>query len=192
MLNILWPIFIIISILYAIFTGNIDNINNSIFESTESAVNLTIQLIGITCLWSGLMEIITHTKLIVYLKKTLKPVIKFLFPGIDIEGKACNNIVMNMIANILGLGNASTPLGLKAMSELQKENNQKDSLSNNMVMLILINTASLQLIPMTIISIRNSFHSSNPNEIIFPVWVATICAAIAGISFTKLLIKKGK
>ena len=192
MLNILWPIFIIISILYAVFTGNIENINKTIFESTDSAVKVTIQLIGITCLWSGIMEIAINTKIMNYLNKLLKPIIKFLFFDIDLESKASKNIVMNITANILGLGNAATPLGLKAISELQKENKQKDTLSDNMIMLILINTASLQLIPITIISIRNSFSSNSPTNIILPVWIATICAAFAGISMTKILIKKGK
>lgn len=189
MLNILWPIFIIISIIYAIFSGNLESLNKSIFESTQSAVNLSISLIGMTCLWSGIMEIATNTKIMDFLSNLLKPLIKFLFPNLDSESKAGKDIIMNIIANILGLGNAATPLGLKAMEELQKENKQKNTLSNHMIMLIILNTASLQLIPTTVLSIRNSLGSNNPTEIIFPVWIATICAAIAGIGVTKILIK---
>ena len=189
MLNILWPIFIIISIVYAFFSGNIANVNNSIFESTESAVNLTLTLLGTTCLWSGIMEIASKTQLIEILSKMLKPVIKRLFSNIDIESKSCNNIIMNIIANILGLGNAATPLGLKAMNELQKENENKEELSDNMMMLIVLNTASLQIIPTTIIAIRSSLGSDNPTKIIFPVWISTICAAIVGIIITKIIIK---
>ena len=189
MLNILWPIFIIISIVYAFFSGNIENVNNSIFESTESAVNLTLTLLGTTCLWSGIMEIASKTQLIEILSKMLKPVIKRLFSNIDIESKSCNNIIMNIIANILGLGNAATPLGLKAMNELQKENKNKEELSDNMMMLIVLNTASLQIIPTTIIAIRSSLSSDNPTKIIFPVWISTICAAIVGIIITKIIIK---
>ena len=99
---------------------------------------------------------------------------------------------MNIIANILGLGNAATPLGLKAMSELQKENNNKDELSDNMMMLIVLNTASLQIIPTTVIAIRSSLGSENPTQIIFPVWISTICAAVVGIIFTKIIIKFSK
>ena len=95
---------------------------------------------------------------------------------------------MNIIANILGLGNAATPLGLKAMSELQKENNNKEELSDNMMMLIVLNTASLQIIPTTIIAIRSSLGSENPTKIIFPVWISTICAAIVGIICIKIII----
>ena len=96
---------------------------------------------------------------------------------------------MNMIANILGLGNAATPLGLKAMQTLQKDNKEKEKLSNSMIMLIVINTASIQIIPTTIIAIRSSLGSHNPTAIIFPVWVATICAGVVAIIITKILIK---
>ena len=190
MLNILWPIFIIISIVYSIFSGNIENLNNSFFESTESAVNLTLTLLGMTCLWSGIMEIASKTQIIEYLSKLLKPITKKLFSGLN--EKSYNNIIMNIIANILGLGNAATPLGLKAMNELQKENSNKEELSDNMMMLIVLNTASLQIIPTTIIAVRSSLGSTNPTKIIFPVWISTICAAIVGIIFTKVIIKCSK
>ena len=187
MLNILWPIFIIISIVYAIFSGNIESLNNSIFESAESAVNLTLTLLGMTCLWSGIMEIASKTQIIECLSNLLQPITKKLFS--DLNQKSYNNIIMNIIANILGLGNAATPLGLKAMKELQKENDNKEELSDNMMMLIVLNTASLQIIPTTIIAIRSSLGSTNPTKIIFPVWISTICAAVVGIIFTKIIIK---
>lgn len=187
MLNILWPIFIIISIIYAILSGNIENLNNSIFDSTESAVNLTLTLLGMTCLWSGIMEVASKTQIIQYLSIILKPITKKLFSNLN--EKSYNNIIMNIIANILGLGNAATPLGLKAMQELQKQNEDKEQLSNNMMMLIVLNTASLQIIPTTIIAIRSSLGSENPTKIIFPVWISTICAAIVGIFFTKIIIR---
>ncbi len=191
MLNVLWPIFIIISIIYAILSGNIENVNKSIFDSVDNAVKFSINLLGMTCLWSGLMEIAVNTNIIRFLNKVLKPIMKKLFPDLEPENKASKDITMNIIANILGLGNAATPLGLKAIEELQKENNHKETLSDNMIMLILLNTASLQIIPTTVLSLRNSLQSDNPTEIIFPVWVATICAALAGITITKILIKKG-
>ena len=191
MLNVLWPIFIIISIIYAFLSGNIESINKTIFDSVDNAVKFSINLLGMTCLWSGLMEIAVNTNIIRFLNKLLQPIMKNLFPNLKTENKASKNITMNIIANILGLGNAATPLGLKAIEELQKENNNKETLSDNMIMLILLNTASLQVIPTTVLSLRNSLESNNPTEIIFPVWVATICAALAGITVTKILIKKG-
>lgn len=189
MLNILWPFFIIISIFYAILSGNIENINNCIFESAENAVKLTLTLLGATCLWSGIMEIASKTDIIKYLSAILKPIIKKIFYNLDSNKKSYNNIIMNIIANILGLGNAATPLGLKAMGELQKENANKDELSDNMMMLIVLNTASLQVIPTTVIAVRKSLGSNNPTQIIFPVWIATVCAAVVGILVAKIIIK---
>lgn len=189
MLNILWPIFIIISVIYAILSGNIESLNNEIFESINNVVQFSLTLVGITCFWTGIMAIASKTTTIKYLSKLLQPVIKFLFPNIRKESETSQNIVMNIVANILGLGNAATPLGLKAMNELQKENIEKERLSDNMMMLIVLNTASLQIIPTTVLAIRSSLGSSNPNIIIVPVWIATICAAIVGIIATKILIK---
>lgn len=189
MLNILWPVFIIISIIYAIFSGNLESLNKSIFESTESAVSLSLTLVGITCLWSGIMEIASKTNIIIFLNKMLKPIVKKLFPDINLNSRSYDNIIMNIVANILGLGNAATPLGLKSMNELQKENYNKETLSDNMMMLIVLNTASLQIIPTTVISIRSSLGSNNPTQIIFPVWLSTICAAIVGIVCCKIVIR---
>ena len=189
MLNILWPFFIIISIFYAILSGNIENINNCIFESAENAVKLTLTLLGATCLWSGIMEIASKTDIIKYLSAILQPIIKKIFYNLDSNKKSYNNIIMNIIANILGLGNAATPLGLKAMGELQKENANKDELSDNMMMLIVLNTASLQVITTTVIAVRKSLGSNNPTQIIVPVWIATVCAAVVGILVKKIIIK---
>ena len=190
MLNILWPIFIIISYLYAIFTGNVNQINNSVFESCESAVKLTITFLGTMCLWSGIMQIAQKTTLIDRLTKFLTPLMKILFPEIRKGDLVHKEISMNMVANILGIGNAATPLGLKAMKTLQKYNTKKDTLSNSMAMFIIINTASIQIIPTTVIAIRSSLGSVNPTKIIIPVWIATVAAAIAGITTAKILMKK--
>lgn len=192
MLNILWPVFIIISYIYAIFTGNIENINNSIFSSASSAVELSITFLGTICLWNGIMKIATNTTLIEKLTKLLSPIINYLFPKTKNNKKIQKEISMNMVANILGLGNAATPLGLKAMKTMQEENTQKDTLTDTMAMFIIINTASIQLIPTTVIAIRTSLGSTNPTQIILPVWVATICAAIAGTTAAKILSKRRK
>lgn len=192
MLNIVWPIFIIISFSYAIFSGNLQNLNNSIFNSTSDAIELTLSLLGTMCLWSGIMKIASRTTLIDKLTKIVQPFINFLFPELRKNEKIKKEISMNMIANILGLGNAATPLGLKAMKSMQEENTKKDTLNTSMMVFILINTASIQLIPTTVIAIRNSLGSNNPTGIVFPVWIATICAAVAGITSVKLIIKFGK
>ena len=190
MLNILWPIFIILSVIYSIISGNIEKVNTGIFNSLSEAVELSITFLGTICLWSGIMEIAKRTSLINKLNKLLKPVINFLFPVLKNNEIAKQEISMNMIANILGLGNAATPLGIKAMKTMQKDNKKKDTLSNAMMMFIVINTASIQLIPTNVIAIRTSLNSQNPTSIIIPVWIATIIAGIVGIFLTKILIKK--
>ena len=189
MLNILWQIFIIISFAYAIFSGNVDKLNESIFSSTSESVNLCISLLGTICLWNGIMQIANKTSIIDRLTNLLKPAMNFLFPELKQEKEIQKEISLNVIANILGLGNAATPLGLKAMKSMQKKNPKKDTLTNSMITFIVLNTASLQIIPTTVIAIRSSMNSKNPTSIVFPVWIATICAAIAGITATKLFIK---
>ena len=192
MLNILWPIFIIISFIYSIFSGNIEVLNKSIFSSVEDAVNLSISLLGTMCLWSGIMQIASETTFVNKLSNLLTPVMKFLFPDIKKGSNIYQEISMNIIANLLGLGNAATPLGLKAMKSMQEENLDKEVLTNSMATLIVLNTASIQIIPSTVIAIRSSLGSTNPSIIIVPVWIATICAAVVGILAVKFFIKIGK
>lgn len=192
MLNIIWPAFILISFIYGILMGNVDLINESIFTSASNAVELSITFFGTICLWNGIMKIAQETTFVTKLTKLLKPIVNFLFPESKNNEKAKEEISMNMIANILGLGNAATPLGLKAMKTLQKDNPKKDTISNSMAMFIVINTASMQLIPTTVIAIRASLGSSNPTQIILPVWGATIASAVSAIVATKIFISLGK
>ncbi len=156
MLNTIWPVFIIISFVYGIFTGRVGAINDAIFSSAKDAVDLCITLFGTICLWNGIMQIASNTKIINVLKKIINPIMKVLFPEINKNEQVYTEISMNMVANIMGLGNAATPLGLKAMKSLQKKNDKKDTLSNSMFMFIVVNTASLQIIPTTVIAIRSS------------------------------------
>ena len=179
MLNKIWPAFIIISFTYAIFSGNLETLNSSIFASTSDAINLSISLLGTICLWNGIMQIASETTFVDKLTKLLSPITKLLFPEMKENKTVQKEISMNIIANILGLGNAATPLGLKAMKSMQKENPKKDTLTNSMLVFIVLNTASIQIIPTTVLAIRNSLGSKNPTQIVFPVWIATICAAVA-------------
>ena len=188
MLNFIWPVFIILSFTYAIFSGNIEELNKSIFESTEGVIQLCITLLGTIALWNGIMQIASESSILEKLTKFMSPMVKFLFPEMKNNKKVQKEISMNMIANILGLGNAATPLGMQAMKSMQEENINKDTLSNSMTMFIVINTASIQLIPTTVIAIRTSLGSENPTSIVFPVWIATICAAIVAIVLTKIFI----
>ena len=190
MLNIIWPAFIIISVIYALISGNIENVSNGFFDSANSAVQLTLTFFGTICLWNGIMEIAKKTSLTNALSKALKPFINFLFAELKNNKQAQDEISMNMVANLLGLGNAATPLGLKAMKTMQQDNPKKDTLTNSMAMFIVINTASLQLIPTNVIAIRSSLGSNSPSGIIIQVWFATIIAGIVGITSAKLLMKK--
>lgn len=192
MLNKLWPILIIVSIIFSFFTGNINKLNEGIFKSAEDAIKLILTFTGTMCLWNGIMNILFKTNLIEKIIKIINPIVIFLFPDIKNNKKIKKNISMNIVANIFGLGNAATPLGLKAMEKLQENNNNKSKLSNSMIMLIVLNTASLQIIPTTILAIRNSLNSKSPSKIIIPVWIATLISVLTAIIITKFLIKVRK
>ena len=190
MLNKIWPIFIIISIIYAFFSGNIENVNKSIFESSKSAVDLCIVFFGTICVWNGIMHIAMKSTLIKIITKIINPVINKIFPEIKSNEKIKKEISLNIIANMLGLGNAATPLGIKAMLSMQEINTNKNKLSNSMMLFIVINTASLQLIPTTVIAIRSSLNSTNPTCIILPIWCASVCSILFAIFIAKIIIKR--
>lgn len=190
MLNYIWPLIIIVSFLYAVVSGNIENVNNSIFVSLKDVINLCITLVGTMSLWCGLMEIVKNTSIMAKIIKMLKPVLNWLFP--DASENAMEDISMNTISNILGIGNAATPAGIRAMKELEKTNKDKTKLSNSMMMLIVLNTTSIQIIPTTVIAIRSSLNSNNPSDIILPIWVSTIIGTTVGIFITKILISRSQ
>ena len=192
MLNKLWPIFIIVSVSFALIYGNIQNVNNAIFTSTSDAVQLSIMLLSTISLWSGITKILENTSLVNKLTLILQPIVNFLFPEMKKEINIKQKISMNIISNMLGLGNAATPVGISAMKSMQEKNKNKDEISNSMAMFIVINTASIQIIPTTVIAVRNSLGSTNPTKIIISVWIATICSALTGIFLTKIFIKINK
>ena len=136
------------------------------------------------------MEIVRKTSLIKKLTKLLNPIMKFLFPSVKREDKEYEEISINIISNLLGIGNAATPSGLKAMATMQEKNKDKITLNDNMAMFIILNTASIQIIPTTVIAIRMSLNSVSPTKIIIPIWIATIAADITGIFASKILSKK--
>lgn len=189
-MNYLWPILIIISFIFSMINGNIENVNNSIFSSVTDVVSLTLTLVGNMCLWCGLMKIVRETKIIKIIMKKLNPILKWLYPEAKNNKKAMEAISINTVSNILGIGNAATPAGLKAMEELQRDNPHKKELTNSMIMLIVLNTTSIQLIPTTIIAIRSSLGSSNPTNIIVPIWISTVVGTLVGVICTKILLKR--
>jgi len=187
MLNYIWFGLLIIGFLFGIFNGRTEEITRAVMDSARGGVDLSIGLLGVMCLWTGLMAIAEKSGLIVLIAKIVRPIMKFLFPSIPKRHSSVGAIVMNLTANFLGLGNAATPLGIKAMSELQKLNGQKDTATTPMIMFLVLNTAAIQLVPATIIAVRSAAGSSNPAEIIAPIWIASICASIAGVASVKIL-----
>ena len=191
-MNFLWPILIIISYIFALITGHMGKVNDSIFSSVSDVLTLTITLLGNMCLWCGIMNIVKNTNIIIWLKKILRPLLNWLYPEDKNNEVVMENVSINMISNILGIGNAATPAGLKAMEEMQKENKNKNIITNSMSTLIVLNTSSIQLIPTTVIAIRSSLNSQNPTEIIIPIWISTIVGTLVGVLVNKLILKIGK
>ncbi len=189
MLNKIWCFFILVAIGFAIINGSYIEVNNSIFNAIETTKNLILTLFFNICFWSGIINIIKNTTLINKIKKLLKPLLKVIFPKIDSDSEVFEDISMNVVSNLLGLGNASTPAGLKAMEKLQNQNLNKEKLSNEMLLFILINTASIQLIPTNIIGIRMGLNSENPTKIIFGVWISSVVTFCFIILFTKIYIR---
>ena len=187
MLNYIWAGMILVAFVTAVFTGRIEETTKAALDSAGTAVQMGIGLLGVMCLWTGLMNICEKSGLIKVIARLIKPITKILFPEIPSSSPAIGAIVLNMVANIMGLANAATPLGLKAIKELQKLNNDSDTASNAMCMFVVINTASIQLIPATVLAVRSTAGSNSPFEIIVSVWMTSICALIVGVTAAKLL-----
>ncbi|TYQ16823.1 UNVERIFIED_CONTAM: spore maturation protein A [Acetivibrio alkalicellulosi] len=186
MLNYIWIGMLIGGIITGIINGRIDEVTKAIMTSSQNAIELSIGLLGVMCLWTGLMGIAEKSGIIKGIAKILRPVIKLLFPDVPKDHPATGAIVMNLVANFLGLGNAATPLGLKAMNELQKLNKKKDTATDSMSTFLVLNTSCIQFIPATIIAVRSATGSQNPTEVIGTIWIATICATTAGVIAAKL------
>ncbi len=186
MLNYLWAGMILLGICVAAITGKLPEITNAAINSSKEAVTLCITMLGIMSMWTGLMKIAEKSGLITSLSNKMMPLLKYLFPDLYKNPKALNYISTNMIANMLGLGWAATPAGLKAMEEMQKVNIKKNEASKSMCMFMIINMSSLQLITVNIIAFRSQYESANPSEIIGPGILATLITTIVGVLFAKV------
>lgn len=187
MINYIWFILIFFGILVGIITGNGENISKVIIESADSTVALIIGLVGIMCFWCGVMKIAEKSGLTDKLSKLLKPILKLIFKEASKDEKALGAIVMNITANMMGLGNAATPFGIKAMEEMDRLNKTKGTASNDMALFLVLNAACIQLIPSTVISLRAANGSGNPGSIIIPAIISTSIAAVIGVACCKLL-----
>ena len=178
-----------VGILVGAVNGRLQDITNAAVASAEDAVKLCITMLGVMSMWTGLMRIAERAGLVDTLSEKMAPLLRFLFPDIPRGHKAFKYIATNFIANILGLGWAATPAGLKAMEEIQSLNARKETASNSMCMFMIINMSSLQLVTMNIIAYRSQYHSANPSEIIGPGLIATLFSTIAAVAFAKIMEK---
>jgi spore maturation protein A len=181
MVNYIWVFMILISLGFAMVNGTMAEVNEAVFTGAKEAITLSIGLISILVFWLGMMRIAEDSGLLSKLSSLFKPLISKLFPEVPSSHPAMGYILSNMIANMFGLGNAATPLGIKAMEELKELNDGKNEASRSMITFLAINTASITLIPTTVIAIRMNYDSANPTDIVGPTLVATAVSAFAAI-----------
>lgn len=192
MINYIWCGMIIIGIIVGTLTGNIEAVSTAAIEWAETAVELSLGLIGVMALWLGLMKIAEEAGIVRGMGLLVKPIMVRLFPEVPADHPAMGSIVANMAANFFGLGNAATPLGIKAMQELQDLNENKEEASNAMVMFLAINTSSVTLISSSTIAYRSAAGAANPADIIGPTIIATVVSTTVAIVACKLLEKLPK
>ncbi|MEG1647832.1 MAG: nucleoside recognition domain-containing protein [Bacilli bacterium] len=192
MVNKIWGFFIIIGISFAFLTNNMSAINEEILKSTTISIELILKIFPVMALWLGIMNIAKISGLLKKLSDLLSPVLSKLFPTIPKNHESLGYISSNVVVNMLGLGNAATPFGLKAMKSLQQLNKKKDEATEAMVTFLVLNTSGLTIIPTTVISLRMMYKSLNPTEIVIPTLIATICATIAGLTLDTIIRKKNK
>ena len=192
MINFIWCGMIVIGIVVGILTGNIEAVSTAAIEWAETAVELSLGLIGVMALWLGLMKIAEEARIVRGMGLLMKPIMVRLFPEVPADHPAMGSIVANMAANFFGLGNAATPLGIKAMQELQDLNENKEEASNAMVMFLAINTSSITLISSSIIAYRSAAGAANPADVIGPTIIATAVSTTVAIIACKVLEKLPK
>jgi len=181
MVNWIWMFFIAVSVIVGIFTGKMDVITQAAFDGAKSGVTISFGLISVMVFWLGMMKIAQEAGLLEKVARFLHPVVKWLFPDVPPNSPALGYIMSNLSANLFGLGNAATPMGIKAMQELQKLNKDKDTATPAMCTLLALNTSSITIIPTTLIAIRMNYGSANPGEIIGTTIAATIVATATAI-----------
>ena len=187
MLNYIWFALMAIAFIVAIFNGTAAVVTKSAIDSAKTAVEISLGLVGIMTLWLGIMRVAEAAGLITLLGKALRPISRLLFPEIPPEHPAIGAMIMNVAANMLGLSNAATPLGIKAMEELQTLNDQKETATNAMVTFMALNTSGIQFVPATMIAVLAAAGSKNPTAIIPTTIIATMCGAIAAVMASKIL-----
>lgn len=191
-MNLIWSGMMLVSIVTAVCTGRVSETVNAVFEGAATSVSTLISFAGAMCFWTGIMKIAENSGVSAYICRFISPAVKRLFPGCGIAAR--EHISMNITANMLGMGNAATPMGMLAAEELDRENMTPDVPSYEMCMLVVINTTSFQLIPTTIIALRAAAGSTDPVSIIVPIWIASAAALAVGIVSVRLMygMKRGQ
>lgn len=188
-MNYVWFLIIFISIISAVFTGKVDAMVNAIWDGAQKAIEVALYLAGIMAFWLGIMKIAEKSGLVNCIAKLLAPFARKLFPDVPKDNPAIADIAMNISANAFGLANAATPIGIKAMEELQKLNKDKTSASNSMCTLLAMNTTGFQIIPATVIAILAACGSKNPTDIVLPTLIVTTITFLFAIVIVKVLEK---
>lgn len=185
MINYIWAGMAVIGIVYAMINGTMNEVNEAIFESASEAVTLSIGLISVLVFWLGIMKIAEKGGILAALAKLFKPIIRMIFPEIPEDHPAIGYILSNITANMFGLGNAATPMGIKAMEQM-KALSGSDTASRSMVTFLALNTSGLTLIPTTVIAIRMQYDSVSPTEIVGTTLIATILSTVSALLIDRL------
>ena len=188
-MNYIWFFIILISIISAAITGRMEHLINALLSSTRKTIEVALYLAGIMAFWLGVMKIAEKSELVNLISKLLAPVAKFLFPSVPKDSPVIGDIAMNFTANAIGVTNAATPIGIQALKGLQKLNKDKNSASNDMCMLVGMNTASFQLVPASVIAVLAANGAKNPTEIVFPTLIVTTISFLSAIIIAKILEK---
>ncbi|SEM07393.1 spore maturation protein A [Syntrophus gentianae] len=190
-MNVLWLILLSVSIVFAVFTGRLEAFTQALFDGAKSAVEISLFLLGIISVWLGITRILEDSGLIYRIAHLFRPILSRLFKNIPDDHPSLTAITLNVLANLFGLGNAATPLGIKAMQELDSLNEDKGTITFEMMIFIILNTASIQLIPFSVIGILAAYGAENPAGIVLPVLIATLVSAVTALtilfSFRKIL-----
>ena len=192
MVSYIWFFLIIIGILFSLFSGRLDIINDSILTNGKEALDLMLSILPIIVLWTGIMKIAEEAGLLEKFARLMQPILSRLFPSVPKNHPALGYIASNIAANMMGLGSAATPFGLKAMSELQKINAKKDTASVAMITFLVLNTAGVTIVPTTVLALRIAHGSLNPSEIILPGVIATFCSSIGGLLLDYFIRKRNR
>ncbi len=186
MMNYVWPCLVLFAFLSSIFTGNVSAFSSAIIEGGQDAVSLLLRLVAMLCLWGGILEIAERSGATKVMSRFMLPIVRLIFPRIKNETYTLEAISMNITANILGLGNAATPLGLEAMKRLQALNTDTSKASDEMVVFVVMNTAAMHLIPTSVATLRGQYGSQNPMEILPASFLTSLCALTVAVTSAKI------